>query len=318
MDLDFETWTQPYRGELLALCYRMMGSIHDAEDLLQETLVRAWRAADRYDSRKASVRTWLYRIATNSCLTALETKRRRPLPVGLGGPSDDPEATLIADLDVPWLEPFPDHRLGDPAAIADGRESLGLAFVAALQELSARQRAVLILREVLQWSAAEVAECLDVSVPAVNSALQRARSTLRATPPVEDRLSWPADGQARRTLEAYVDAFQRADLDGLTALLRADVVLEMPPVPTWYAGVDHYRQFMARVHAIRGRWWRALPVAANGQPAFAAYALGADGAFHAHTLQVLTVHDGAIVHNVVFADPRLFSAFDLPASLPTE
>lgn len=311
---DFDAWTRPYRRELLAHCYRLTGSAHDAEDLLQETLLRAWKAADRYDAERASVRTWLYRIATNVCLTALETRRRRPLPAGLVGPSDDPEAPLIADAQVPWLEPFPDHAAGDPAAEVVGRESLRLAFVAALQTLSARQRAVLILREVLQWPAADVAECLDLSVAAVNSGLQRARAAMRASSTAEESLGTSDDRQARAVVDRYVDAFVRADLSALTALLRADVVLEMPPVPNWYLGAEHYARFMQRVYAMRGAHWRALSISANGQPALAAYARGADGDFHAHSLQVFTVRERLIVHTVVFADVTLFPLFGLASS----
>lgn len=315
---EFDAVTRPYRRELLAHCYRMLGSAHDAEDLLQETLLRAWRAADRYDAERASVRTWLYRIATNACLTALETRRRRPLPAGLVGPSDDPDAPLVVDASVPWLEPFPDRVEGDPAAEALGRESLRLAFVAALQTLSARQRAVLILREVLQWPAADVAECLDVSVAAVNSGLQRARAAVRELSIDEETRSLPDDPQARVVVDRYVDAFVRADVAALTAMLRADVVLEMPPVPNWYVGAEHYGRFMERVYAMRGPVWRALPISANGQPGLAAYARAEDGDFHAHSLQVFTVRSGMIAHNVVFADLTLFPLFSLPSSLRDE
>jgi RNA polymerase sigma-70 factor (ECF subfamily) len=318
LDDDFDALTRPYRRELLAHCYRMLGSAHDAEDLLQETLLRAWRAADRYDAARASVRTWLYRIATNACLTALETRRRRPLPAGLVGPSDDPDAPLVVDATVPWLEPFPDRIGSEPAAAALRRESLRLAFVAALQTLSARQRAVLILREVLQWPAADVAECLEISVAAVNSGLQRARAAIRASATAEESLSGPDDPQARVVVDRYVDAFVRADVAALTAMLRADVVLEMPPVPNWYQGAEHYGRFMERVYAMRGTVWRALPISANGQPGLAAYARGADGGFHAHTLQVFTVRAGLIAHNVVFADLTLFPLFGLPSSLRDE
>ncbi len=318
LDGDFEALTRPYRRELLAHCYRLLGSAHDAEDLLQETLLRAWRAADRYDAERASVRTWLYRIATNACLTALETRRRRPLPAGLVGPSDDPDAALTIDATVPWLEPFPDPAVGDPAAEALRRESLSLAFVAALQTLSAQQRAVLILREVLEWPAADVADCLDVSVAAVNSGLQRARAAMRSTEIAEESLGRPNDPQARVVVDRYVDAFVRADLGALTAMLRADVVLEMPPVSNWYRGAEHYGRFMERVYAMRGTAWRALPIAANGQAGLAAYARGADGAFHAHTLQVFTVQAGMIAHNLVFADLTLFPIFGLAPSLPAD
>ena len=193
-DDDFDRLTRPYRRELLAHCYRMLGSTQEAEDLLQECLLRAWRSMSTYDAGKSSLRTWLYRIATNACLTALETRQRRPLPAGLFAASNDLAAPLLPDLDVPWLQPFPDHQpAGDPAGAAVGRESLSLAFMAALQTLSARQRAVLILREVLQFPAAEVAVLLDVSVAAVNSGLQRARAALRLNPIDREALSMPAE-----------------------------------------------------------------------------------------------------------------------------
>jgi RNA polymerase sigma-70 factor, ECF subfamily len=318
LEADFDALTRPFRRELLAHCYRLLGSAHDAEDLLQETLLRAWRAADRYDAERASVRTWLYRIATNACLTALETRRRRPLPAGLVGPSDDPDAPLVVDATVPWLEPFPDRVVGDPAAEALSRESLRLAFVAALQTLSARQRAVLILREVLQWPATDVADCLGVSVAAVNSSLQRARAAMRNSATTDETLRQPDDPEARVVVDRYVDAFVRADLAALTAMLRADVVLEMPPVPNWYLGAEHYGRFMERVYAMRGAVWRALPISANGQPGLAAYARAADGDFHAHSLQVFTVRSGMIAQNVVFADVTLFPLFGLPSSLRDE
>ena len=309
---DFDELTRLHRRELLAHCYRMSGSVHEAEDLVQETMLRAWRAADRYEPERASVRTWLYRIATNVCLTALESRPRRPLPAGLVGRSDDPYALMTPNTEIAWLEPFPDARDSDPAAVAEDRETLRLAFVAALQVLSARQRAVLILRDVLQWSAAETAEMLGLTVTAVNSGVRRARSRLQLEQPTV-----PGTGVAdRAVLDRYVSAFQRADLTALVAQLSHDVVLEMPPVPLWYRGVQHYRSFMARVFALRGTQWRTRPVGANWQPAFAAYARDPDGGFSAHSLQVLTIENGLIANNVVFADPTLFAYFDLPGRLP--
>jgi RNA polymerase sigma-70 factor (ECF subfamily) len=312
MRADFDELTRPYRRELLAHCYRMSGSVHDAEELVQETMLRAWRAADRYEPDRASVRTWLYRIATNVCLTALESRPRRPLPAGLVGRSDDPYAPLSPSKEVSWLEPFPDGWAGDPAVIVSERETLRLAFVAALQLLSARQRAVLLLRDVLQWSAADTAQALELTVTAVNSGLRRARSKM----PVEPRTPAATEQVEKSVVERYVSAFCRGDVGSLVALLRDDVILEMPPVALWYRGVEHYGSFMSRVYELRGSTWRTVPVAANGQPAFAAYTRDAEGEFRAHSLQLLTIDHGLIAHNVVFADTSLFRYFELPDQLP--
>jgi RNA polymerase sigma-70 factor (ECF subfamily) len=319
ISVDFERSTAPFRGELLAHCYRMLGSVHDAEDVLQETLVRAWRARDRFDEGRASLRTWLYRIATNACLTALESRSRRPLPTGLVGPSDDPDAPLTPALAVPWLQPFPDATLGaggaDPAAVAALRGSLRLALIAAMQLLSARQRAILILRDVLEWSAAEVADTLATTVAAVNSGLQRARASLAEAGVNEEQLAEPEDAGRRAILDRYAAAFESADIKALTRLLTEDVVLEMPPVMSWYIGRRNYGHVIARVFATRGTDWRVLPVAANGQPALASYARAQDSAYEARVLQVFTVVEAGISHNVVFADRGLFPTFGLPAVL---
>jgi RNA polymerase sigma-70 factor, ECF subfamily len=285
-----------FRGELLAHCYRMLGSLDEAEDLVQETLLRAWRAADRFDPARASLRTWLHRIATNACLTALEGRARRPLPSGLGPAGDDPGADLTPSLEIPWLQPFPDARLGDlgdPAELAEQRAGLRLAFVAALQLLPARQRAALILREVLQLPAAEVAAVLDTSVASVNSSLQRARATLRAAGPALDRLREPADPGEQAVVERYARAFEAADLTALARLLADDVVLEMPPVPLWLAGLDHYLRFLARVYDRRGTDWRMEPVRVNGSPALRALCAG-----EPHSLQVFEVAGGLVRANV--------------------
>jgi RNA polymerase sigma-70 factor (ECF subfamily) len=302
MSVDFEALTAPYRRELLAHCYRMSGSAHDAEDLAQETLLRAWRSLGTYDESRASLRTWLYRIATNVCLTALKGRARRPLPSGLVAALDDPAAPMTPDLEVPWLQPW----RTDPADVVAARSRLRLAFVAALQLLPPRQRAILVLRDVLEFSAAEVAATLGTSTAAVNSGLQRARA--RVGDVTEDDLREPADPVV---VERYVAAFERADLDGLRRLLLADVVLEMPPVLNWYVGADAYAAFIARVWAMRDTDWRMLPFEANGQPAVAAYAGG-----RAHTVQVFEVTGGAVARTVVFQDDRLFTAFGLPLLLP--
>lgn len=306
--MDFE----PHRGELLAYCYRMLGSFHEAEDLVQETMLRAWRARDRYDPTRASVRTWLYRIATNACLTALEGRARRPLPSGLGAPSADPGAPIAPALDIPWLQPFPDARI-DP----DLRTDLRLALVAAMQTLPARQRAVLLLREVLEFSAAEVAAQLGTTVAAVNSALQRARVAL-ADVGDAGAVTEPDDPRVRAVIQRYVRAFEAADVPALVRLLTDQAVLEMPPVPLWYRGSRDYGLFLDRVFEMRGTGWRMVPLSANGQPALAAYAPQPGGPHRLHTLQVLTVTGGLVAHNVVFADPGVFAAFDLPPQISSD
>nr|WP_027927995.1 sigma-70 family RNA polymerase sigma factor [Amycolatopsis benzoatilytica] len=295
---------EPYRGELVAFCYRMAGSFHDAEDLVQETMLRAWRARDRYDPGRASVRTWLYRIAANVSLTALEGRARRPLPSGLGAASDDPGAPLQPSADIPWLQPFPDSRV-------EVRTDLRLALVAALQVLPARQRAVLVLREVLEFSAAEVAEQLDTSVAAVNSALQRARTAVGRIDGA-DTVAEPDDAATHAAISRYVEAFEAADVPALVTLLTDDAILEMPPVPLWYQGRENYGRFLDRVFALRGPGWRMTPLTANGQPALAAYAPDDAGVRRLHTVQVFTVVGGRIARNVVFADPVVFELFGLP------
>nr|WP_042379587.1 RNA polymerase subunit sigma-70 [Streptacidiphilus melanogenes] len=284
----------------------MLGSVHEAEDLTQETMLRAWKTRDRYDPERASVRTWLYRIATNVCLTALESRARRPLPSGLGAPSDDPGAPLAARTDIPWLEPFPDGRFD-----AEARADLRLAWVAAVQLLPARQRAVLVLREVLEFSAAEVAAQLDTTVPAVNSALQRARATLAGAAGEPAAVREPDDPETREVIRRYVRAFEAADVPALVRLLAHDAVLEMPPVPLWYRGREDYGRFIDRVFAMRGTGWAMRTLTANGQPALAAYAPDPQDGLSLHTLQVFTVVDGLVARNVVFTDPGVLAAFGL-------
>ena len=299
---------EPYRGELVAHCYRMVGSFDEAEDLVQETMLRAWKARARYDRTRASVRTWLYGIATNACLTALQGRARRPLPSGLAAPSDDPAAPLTPAFEIPWVQPFPDARF-DPGV----RSDLRLALIAAMQALPPRQRAVLVLREVLEFSAAEVAAQLGTSVPAVNSALQRARAALAADAGARDlgEVAEPDEPEVRAAIERYVRAFEAADVPALVRLLADDAVMEMPPVPLWYRGSRDYGLFMRRVFEQRGPGWVVRTLTANGQPALAAYAPEPGGGHRLHTLQVLTVSEGKVARNVVFADPRVFTAFDL-------
>ena len=301
---------EPYRGELVAYCYRMLGSYHEAEDLTQETMLRAWKARDRYDPALASVRTWLYRIAANACLSALAGRVRRPLPSGLGAPSDDPQAPLTPAFDIPWLQPFPDARFD-----IETRADMRLALVAAMQLLPPRQRAVLVLREVLQFSAAEVAAQLGTTVPAVNSALQRARALLAETGDAGE-VTEPDDPEARGVIDRYVRAFEAADVPALVSLLTDDAVMEMPPVPLWYRGSRDYGLFMDRVFEMNGTGWATRQLTANGQPALAAYAPDPAGGHRLHTLQVFTVAGGRVARNVVFSDPRVFEAFGLPARIP--
>jgi RNA polymerase sigma-70 factor, ECF subfamily len=321
---EFARQADPFRRELLAYCYRMLGCVHDAEDLLQETLLRAWRAYDRYDPARASFRTWLYRIATNACLTALEQRSRRPLPAGIGGPpGTDPNEPLVRGEEVPWLEPAPDARFAVPGGL-DGegdpgaRDGLRLAFVAAMQLLPARQRAVLILREVLDWPAAEVAAALDMTPAAVNSLLQRAHARLGKDRPREEEIREPDRRRDRELIDRYVTAFERADLAGLAKLLADAAVLEMPPFVNWYVGRDDYIGFIRRVFTLRGTAWRMLPVGANGQPAVAAYVRAEDGSYQLHTLQVFTVTNGAVSRNTVYQDEDIFALFELPEVIGSE
>ncbi|MFD0440808.1 sigma-70 family RNA polymerase sigma factor [Streptomyces chartreusis] len=310
---EFVRLTDPYRRELLAHCYRMLGSVDEAEDLVQETYLRAWRSYDGYEGR-ASLRTWLHRIATNTCLTALESRARRPLPSGLGGPAEAPEEPLTAPLtDVPWLQPLPD-ALVDPANVVAARGSLRLALVAALQNLPARQRAVLILRDVLAWRAAEVASLLGTSTAAVKSSLQRARARLEEVAPEEDLVAEPEGAADREVLDRYVAAFENADLDSLIDLLQDGVELEMPPFAQWYSGrADVLRFLRARVHE-KGTL-RMLRTRANGQPAVAMYVRGAGGVFRGHSVQVLTVRKDSLARVTAFLDPRVLDRFGLPKEL---
>jgi RNA polymerase sigma-70 factor, ECF subfamily len=317
---DFVRLIDPFRPELLAHCYRMLGSVHDAEDQVQETMLRAWRSYGEFEGR-ASLRTWLYRIATNACLRALETRRRRPLPSGLRGPGDDPDAPPDAALsDVPWLQPIPDAMFvptaADPATAVTSRASMRLALIAALQYLPARQRAVLLLRDVLGWRAAEVAETLGTTTAAVNSTLQRARAQLDQVSPAQEEMFEPADPDQRALLERYATAFENADVRALMQLLQADAVLEMPPQPKWFTGREMIGRFFA-VHVLREPGQTRLRATlANGQPALATYWRGEDGDFHPHGIQVLTFAGTSVSRIVSFNDADLIAVFGQPPVLP--
>jgi RNA polymerase sigma-70 factor (TIGR02960 family) len=315
---EFAAVAEPFRPELLAHCYRILGSIHDAEDLVQETYLRAWRAFGRFEGR-SSVRQWLYKIATMACLTALETRSRRPLPSGLGAPSDDHRVAVAAgEPSVAWLEPAPDTLFGadDPATIVAGRTGVRLAFIAALLLLSARQRAVLTLRDVLAFRTAEVAEILDTTTAAVDSALRRARARLVEAGPVQDDLAEPDEDVRRALLDEYVDAFTRADPDALVNLLRADVELEMPPIATWFTGQRAVVEFLAG-RVMRRNLWRLVPTQANGQPAFVAYRRMGDGRYEAYGVQVLTLIGARISRITAFMDPSLVTTFGMAPALAT-
>ncbi|AMY21233.1 sigma-70 family RNA polymerase sigma factor [Rhodococcus kroppenstedtii] len=314
---EFMTLAEPHRRELLAHCYRMTGSIHDAEDLVQDTFVRGWKAYGNFKG-DSSLRTWLYRIATNTCLTSLEGRSRRPLPSGLGAPSSDPSDELVERHEIAWLEPFPSRDSDDdPATTAVTRDSVRLAFVAALQHLSARQRAVLVLREVLQWKAAEVAELLGTSTAAVNSLLQRARGQIEQIMPSEDDVDEPESPETRELLQRYVEGFETYDIDGIVKLFAAEAVWEMPPFTGWYRGpTDIGGLISTKCPATGPESMRMVETVANGQPAFGLYMLGEDGVHRAFQLHVLEIVDGQVAHVTCFFDLDLFERFGLPATYP--
>lgn len=313
---DFPTLTERYQRELLAHCYRMSGSVHEAEDLVQETFLRAWKASADFQGR-SSVRTWLYRIATNVCLTNLEGRPRRPLPSGLGTADQPAGDALEQDHEVTWLEPVP-----DAAVTVAERDSIRLAFVAALQHLPAKQRAVLILRDVLRWSAAEVAEALETTVPAVNSALQRAHAQMKGRALTEDTVTDELSDAQRRLLERYVDAFWRKDVDTIVSMLTAEAVWEMPPFTSWFKGRANIAWLIGNECPGGSEDMPMLETRANGQPAFGLYMRGPDGSFTPFQLQVLQwagdPQRPEVAQVDAFFDPRLFATFGLPMSLPAD
>ena len=314
----FEAATNPYRRELLAHCYRMTGSAHDAEDLTQETYLRAWRAFDRFEGR-SSVRTWLYRIATNVCLTSLSSGHRRLLPSGLGPPSSDPYApAALAAGEVAWLEPVPDGLVvderGDPAEVAATRQSVRLALIAAAQILPPRQRAAFVLCDVLARSGSEAAATLDVSIPALKSLLQRARTRLeQPTRPVEE-IAEPGDERARLVLDRYLTAFEQSDMQAIERLLADDAVLEMTGTTTWFSGKATCVPFIAAQAIGQAGDWRMIPLLANGQLAAAAYHLGHDG-YRPFAIVVLSTTLTHLNRLALFAQPGLFDRFELPATI---
>jgi RNA polymerase sigma-70 factor, ECF subfamily len=310
---------EQYRRELAGYCYRMLGSAFDAEDAVQETLIRAWRGLDRFEGR-AALRSWLYRIATNVCLTMLDGRSRRALPVDMSPASPPVEAALGEPLPSgTWVEPVADARVMspdiDPAQLAETRESIRLAFVAALQHLPPRQRAVLILREVLRWRADEVAELLDSTVASVNSALQRARSTLGNLDLGAGRPLDPMADDDKALLNRYIDAFERYDIESLVSLLHEDATQSMPPFPLWLSGsADIGRWLLGPGIGCRGS--RLVRVSANGSPAIAQYRPDDEGGgYQPFSIQLMEVSAGRITRLNHFVDTRLFAVFDLPARL---
>ena len=321
----FAVLAERYRRQLFVHCYRMLGSVQDAEDLVQETLLRAWRARASFQGRSL-FRTWLYRIATNACLNALQYRRRRVLPPDVAPAAADPNTAASWQRELPWLQPYPDHLLepaapseAEPDAVVVSRETIELAYLAAIQHLPPRQRAILLLREVLGWSAREVAALLETSVPSVNSALQRARSTLRTRLPAR-RLDWTSATQPteeeRAVLQRFMAAFERQDAAAMTALLREDARQTMPPAPLWFDG----RQVLA---AVFGQLFgpgspgafRMVATAANRQPAAACYLRRpGEAEFRLIGLNVLRIEGGEIVEITSFS-PEFLPAFGLPPTL---
>ena len=314
--MDVARASEAYRGELLAHCYRMLGSLHDAEDLVQETMLRAWRFAGGYDESRGSIRTWLYRIATNACLSYLDGRQRRVLPVDVNGPSQVPDIEKVEEhLEIPWLQPFPDALVpaGDPAAVVEARESIRLAFIAALQHLPPRQRAVLILRDVLAMPASDVALLLELTVASVNSALQRARAQLAAASPSADDagLVQPSDTETRDLLDRYTAAFTAMDVEALKETLREDALLQMPPFPEWFLGRDAIGDFLASGFA-RGGAYRFVASRANGQPAVLLYRRRDSDVYRFLHVQVVTMSAAGITRIDGFHAAELYRPFGLP------
>ncbi|HUB42857.1 MAG TPA: RNA polymerase subunit sigma-70 [Streptosporangiaceae bacterium] len=301
---EFVRSTEPFRRELLAHCYRMLGATDEAEDAVQETYLRAWRSYGTFEGR-SSMRTWLYRIATNACLAALGQRGRLALPSGLGGPADDPDAPLgPAGPDVAWLQPIPDSLVtpdsADPATIVAAREGLRLALMASLQYLPPKQRAVLLLRDVLGFPATEVAAMLSTSTAAVKSTLQRARARLEEVAPAPEGVIEPTEPLAQTLLDQYIAAFENADTVALEKALRTDAAIEMVGTRTWFSGRATCLRYLAQVTGSPGDWLMT-PALANGQPAAAAYYRDGDGTHHAYGLGVLTVTPAGIARITVFA-----------------
>lgn len=311
---EFGALAEPHRRELQAHCYRMMGSVQDAEDMVQEAFLRAWHRRETFEGR-ASFRAWLYKIATHACLDRLKKLPRRVVPMTYQAVSTQAEPIPAPVLEPIWLEPYPDDLLGDgdPEAMISSREHITLAFIVALQLLPPRQRAVLILRDVLDWQAREVAALLEMSVPAVKSALHRARSTLANRDIIEDHT---LDDAAQQQLDDYVRAWETADVDRLLRLLKDDATFSMPPIPSWYRGRAEIGGLISSTifaGDANGRW-RLLPARANRQVAFGLYRQSESG-YAAYGIQVLTFQGGLIADITTFRNPALAQMFGLPATI---
>ncbi|MEV5190701.1 sigma-70 family RNA polymerase sigma factor [Streptomyces werraensis] len=321
---DLDATLEQYRVELTGYCYRMLGSSFEAEDAVQDTMIRAWRSIDKFEGR-SSLRSWLYRIATNVCLDMLSAGNKRARPMDLSESTPLARAALSPRPDHTWLEPMPDDRVlptpADPAEAAVAKESVRLAFMAALQRLPAKQRAVLILREVLAWKASEVAELLGTSVASVNSALQRARATLaeRREPGADAAVADPLDEDQKKLLDRYVAAFEGYDMSALTALLHEDAIMTMPPFDLWLTGADDITGFMTTMGAACAHS-KLLPVEVNGLPGFAQYKPDPEnGGYTPWAVQALEISDGRITGFHCFLDTqRWFPLFGLPLRLEAE
>jgi len=319
----FARLVEPYRSQLRAHCYRLLGSLPDAEDALQETLLRAWRGLTGFE-RRSSVRSWLYTIATNASFRTIERRPKRVLPIDYA-PAADPHGTPAEPLtESVWLDPYPDAELGldsgllGPDARYEQRESVELAFTAALQHLPARQRAVLILRDVLGFSARETADVLETTPVSVDSALQRAHRTVDERMPARTQqttLRAVGDDRLRELVDRFAEAWERHDVDGLVALLAEDARMTMPPQPSWYQGRDAIGVFLGRFPLAPDRRFRLVPTGANGQPALAGY-IWRTSSFEAESILVLTLRGDAIEEITAFRDPGLFPLFGLPGELP--
>lgn len=320
----FGRLVERYHAELRAHCYRMLGSVPDAEDALQETLLRAWRGLPRFEGR-SSLRSWLYTIATNTCLRAIERRPKRVLPVDYGPPADPHDGPAEPLVESVWLEPYPDEGLGlesallGPEARYEQRESVELAFTAALQLVPARQRAVLILRDVLGFSAAETADALETTPVAVDSALQRAHKTVDERLPErsqQETLRRLGDDGLSEIVERYVEAWERNDVDAVVAMLTQDARMAMPPLPSWYSGREAVATFLRALPLSAAKRWRLVPTSANAQPAFGAYLWDDElGAFSLHDVIVLTLRGSEIEEITAFLDVDALKHFGLPASI---
>jgi RNA polymerase sigma-70 factor (ECF subfamily) len=323
---------EPYRRELLLHCYRLLGSLHDAEDAVQETMLRAWRHFDTFtDLGPGSLRTWLYTIATNTSLDALKKRSPRTLPTAASAVWDPTRPVALKSAETLWLEPFLDSWLAEATENPEARytrsESVSLAFLTALQLLPPRQRAILLLSDVLDWRAVEIAQLLEISVGAVNSALHRARVTLEKNYPSSQREMAQVDRIDAATsalLARYLQAWETDDVDGLVALLKEDATLSMPPVPSWYRGREAIRSILLTIFFPSGvqNWWRLFPTRANGQPAFVVYrADEANGPYRAHAIQVVTLdnsrlHQKQVAEMTGFVGSELVTSFGFPLQLP--